>query len=171
MRDLLDLPTRRRILDVIRDKPGIKITDLCRETGSGWGTVKYHLHLLEKAGLVLSRPTARDRLLFASDFPEESLPVTEVLRQGRAEKLAIEILREPGVVQKDLCERVQMTRKIIRRYIDLLESAGLVSVEREARFQRHYPGPRLVEHLAPKPSAPSVPEEPKDEREDGSAAG
>lgn len=144
---LLEQPMRRRILDTIRREPGIKISQLCRETSAGWGTVKYHLHLLKKAGLIVSRNTGRDCLLFSSDLPSDQLSVTEALRRGRASNLAAAIANTPGATQKELCERIQMTRKIIRRYVGLLSKAGLVSERRDAQFQRYYPQPRLVEHL------------------------
>jgi len=155
----LEQPTRRRILDLIHSNPGIKISRLCQEAAAGWGTVKYHLHLLEKSGLVVSRTKGRDCLLFAHDYPIAALEVVEALRQGRAGTLAREIARTPGANQKQLCERVRLTRKIIRRYVELLAQADLVSEQRDAQYQRYYPRPRLVEHLGPEPQA--APDEPE----------
>lgn len=167
---LLEQPTRKRILGVIQHRPGIKISNLCKETGAGWGTVKHHLYLLEKAGLVVPRSTGRDCLLFPSDFPVENLAATEALCHGRAGHLATAIAESPGASQRELCTRLNMTRKIIRRYVELLASAGLVSERREARFQRYYPNPKLQgflhEHEGPEtPSesglaAPVVPAAP-----------
>lgn len=146
-RTLLKHAVRRDILGILQREPGIKISDLCKQTGAGWGTIQHHLNLLKKAHLVVSRSPGRDCLLFSSDYPADRLPVAETLRRGRAERLAIAIARSPGASQKELCDQVNMTRKIIRRYVGLLSSAGLVSERREARFQRYYPNPRLVNHL------------------------
>jgi predicted transcriptional regulator len=154
-RTLLDQPMRRKMMDIIRREPGIKISQLCRETTAGWGTIKYHLHLLRRAGLIVARNTGRDCLLFTSDVPEEDLAAKEALRRGRAGHLARAIADTPGASQKELCERIHMTRKIIRRYVELLSQAGLVSEKREAQFQRYYPGPSLVRHL-PAAAAPDV---------------
>lgn len=158
-RELLLQPMRRRMIDVIRKEPGIKISQLCRVTDAGWGTVKYHLHLLKKAGLIVSRSTGRDCLLFSSDYPVEELPVKEALRQGRADQLAQAIADKPGASQKELCAQVHMTRKIIRRYVEVLESAGLVVERRDAQFQRYYPNPKLVEHLKTHTQVPVPPPE------------
>jgi predicted transcriptional regulator len=155
---LLQQAMRRRMMEVIRRAPGIKISQLCRETSAGWGTVKYHLHLLRRAGLIVARSTGRDCLLFSADYPLRDLPVAAVLRRGRAEHLAQAIKETPGASQKELCERVHMTRKIIRRYVELLSSAGLVSERRDAQYQRYYPNPRLLEHLRQEAAPPPQPE-------------
>lgn len=147
-RDLLDHPIRRQMVGLIHERPGLKISRVCEATGAGWGTIQHHLHLLKKAGLIVSRSIGRDCLLFSSDFPAAELPVAEALRRGRAERLATAIAQNPGASQKDLCARVQMTRKIIRRYVELLQAAGLVTERRDARFQRYYPDPRLSHHLS-----------------------
>lgn len=144
---LLAQPMRRLMMDIIRREPGIKISQLCRETTAGWGTIKYHLHLLRRAGLIVARNTGRDCLLFASDVSPEDVAAKEALRRGRAGHLARAIADTPGASQKELCERIHMTRKIIRRYVELLEHAGLVNERREAQFQRYYPGPALGRHL------------------------
>lgn len=146
-RRLLDQPMRRRMVEVIRSQPGIKISQLCKETDAGWGTVKYHLQLLKGAGLVVARAAGRDCLLFTSDYPARDLPVTEALRQGRARELATAILATPGASQKELCERIHMTRKIVRRYVGLLSAAGLVEERRDAQYQRYAPTQRLAEHV------------------------
>lgn len=156
----LEQPTRRRILTLIQTNPGIKISRLCQEAEAGWGTVKYHLHLLQKSGLVVSRAKGRDCLLFPHDYPVAALEVVETMRQGRAGTLAREIARTPGANQKQLCERVRLTRKIIRRYVELLAQADLVTEERDAQYQRYYPRPRLVEHLGPEPQP--TPDGPQD---------
>lgn len=158
---VLEQPMRRRINEIIREEPGIKISQLCKEAQAGWGTVNYHLHVLKRAGLIVSRATGRDCLLFSSDYPAEDLPVTEALRRGRAERLAEAIAQKPGASQKELCAQVHMTRKIIRRYVGLLTDAGLVSERREAQYQRYYPNPLLVKHLRAaadgKPAGPIEP--------------
>lgn len=144
---LLDQPTRRRILDTIKAKPGIKISNVCKETGAGWGTVKHHLHLLEKSGLVVSSSLGRDRLLFTADTPDDERRAQEALRQGRAESLAAAIAQKPGASQKQLCADVRMTRKIIRRYVEVLSEAGLIKEQRESRFQRYYPSAELAKRM------------------------
>ena len=148
MRDgnpLLAQPMRRNILSAIRSQPGIKISEICRTTGAGWGTVQHHLHLLRKAGLVVSRPAGRDHFHFPSEVPARELALAEVLLQGRAQNLADAIAETPGASQKELCGRVHMTRKIIRRYVGLLAKAGLVTERREAGHQRYYPEAPLIE--------------------------
>lgn len=146
-KEVLEQPTRRRILDVVRAQPGIKISNVCRESGASWGTVKYHLNVLQRAGLVLPRPTPRDCLLFPSDFPQDELAIAETLLQASAGRLARAILNAPGAFQQELCEELKMTRRVVRRNLGLLAAGGLVLERREAQYRRYYPDPKLVTHL------------------------
>lgn len=159
-KSLLELPVRRKIYQVIKRHPGIKISDVCRQTHAGWGTVQYHLYVLSRANLIQHHATARDCLLFSSDFPADQRPVAEALRLGRAERVARAILQFPGFPQKVLCARVRMTRRIFRRYVKVLASAGLITEVRESKYQLYFPAPPLVELLgdgAPSLGTPASP--------------
>jgi len=62
---------RRRILDALKQAPGCNVGRVCAclETEIGRFAVMKHLTTLEAAGLVISQPSGRERLLWFDPTP------------------------------------------------------------------------------------------------------
>ncbi|MCA9285670.1 MAG: helix-turn-helix transcriptional regulator [Phycisphaerales bacterium] len=62
-------PTRRRLLELLRETPGSTIADLARVVDlSGVGVLK-HVRILEQAGLIHAQPEGRRRRLYFNVMP------------------------------------------------------------------------------------------------------
>lgn len=62
-------PVRRQMLDLVRSNPGLPVGEVCEPFEmSRIGAMK-HLNILEAAGLIVSRPEGRSRLLFVNAAP------------------------------------------------------------------------------------------------------
>ncbi|MBI2077274.1 MAG: helix-turn-helix domain-containing protein [Euryarchaeota archaeon] len=131
---------RASIVGLLTRKPGVTITDICREGNISWGTAQHHLYILQRAGLAASRPLGRTRVFFPAGMPEKDSQAAALLAQPRLQELAIVIRDEPGHLQKELCGRLGLTRKVFRHHIDLLIQAGLVVELAGAKFRRYEPG-------------------------------
>lgn len=144
--------------------PGPNISELCRLLGGKWGTVQYHLALLERAGLVFRVPEGRDQRLFPArlSFPETFR--IAVLRRRRIQELVRAVIHRPGLRQRELAAAVSMSRKALRGYVDLLTKCGLVQEVRDANFCLYFPTDSL-ESLLPKISDVLPPPEPREEGE------
>src|SRR5438876_3189411 len=53
--DVLDLKSRRSVVDVLRAQPGIHFRELLRALPMGSGSLHYHLSVLEKEGFIVAR--------------------------------------------------------------------------------------------------------------------
>ena len=62
---------RGRIFEVVRSTPGITFSEVRDRLGLSNGVAAYHLMVLEKMGLTLSRKDGRLRLYFSHDAPEK----------------------------------------------------------------------------------------------------
>jgi len=108
-------PQRRRILDLIRESPGITTADLTPHLGmSGVGVLK-HVHILERAGLVLARREGRIRRLYFNVVPIQLVYdnwTDEYSRfwAGRIADLKAR-LESPSVPQSKSLPHSQRTRK------------------------------------------------------------
>jgi predicted transcriptional regulator len=60
---------RRRILDLLKQSPGLRVGDLAGEFGVSRVQVMKHLAVLEEAGLVLSFKAGRERKLYFNVVP------------------------------------------------------------------------------------------------------
>jgi predicted transcriptional regulator len=61
--------TRRRILDILRERPGANVNEVCGFFDTSRIAVMKHLRVLEEAGLVISRREGRSRRLFFNAVP------------------------------------------------------------------------------------------------------
>ncbi len=60
---------RRLILDIVRDKPGCNVNDVCEHFDMSRIAVMKHLRILEEADLLISRKEGRQRRLFFNATP------------------------------------------------------------------------------------------------------
>lgn len=136
---LLDNRVRDRLVTAIREDPGVDATELKRRAQVAWGTVVYHLTVLERHKLVSSLLDGGHRRFF---------PVGEVdwsrrgqiglLRNERARALYEAIAQEPGVIQEALAHRMGMSSPGVLWHLSRLEEAGLVGRVKEGRKVHYY---------------------------------
>jgi len=141
--DILDQPLRRRLLDLIHDKPGVHASELCRQAGEPWGTVQYHLSLLRKTSLVTALEAGRERRLFPVGMDPMHARLLAILNHGRRGEIATYIRDHPGSRQVDICEAVDVTRKTFRLAVRPLVEENLVRERRGLQSTRYYPEPTL----------------------------
>lgn len=60
---------RRQMLDIIRDRPGCSVMEVCRHFDVSRIAVMKHLNVLEKADLIISEKTGRTRRLYFNAVP------------------------------------------------------------------------------------------------------
>lgn len=60
---------RRRILDIVKEKPGCSVNDVCAFFDVSRIAVMKHLRVLEEAELIVSRKEGRTRKLFFNAVP------------------------------------------------------------------------------------------------------
>lgn len=143
--NLLKSKTRASIIEYLRDHPGATISELCRTNRLPWGTAQHHLYLLEKAGLVKSIFHGRTHVFYRPDLREDVVRPMAVLREARAQQIALMIMQDPGLRQKEICRSLRMTRKVFRRHLNLMVSALLVLETREGKGRTYFPSVALTQ--------------------------
>lgn len=142
--EVLEHPVRDDILTTVSDQPGISASELGRRTRCGWGTLVYHLSVLEREKMVWSTREGRHRRYFAQGRVNYSdRDALGLLRNASSRRLADAVRQTPGVIQKDLSHRLGLSPSTIAWHIDRLERAGLVLKEADGRQVRYYPSGRL----------------------------
>ncbi|MBI2077273.1 MAG: helix-turn-helix domain-containing protein [Euryarchaeota archaeon] len=136
---LQEHPVRRTILATIAASPGTSISELRTSLGAGWGTVQHHLRLLVEARLVRAVTEGRCRRLFPAEAPAEQSYRIALLRRARILELAKAVVGAPGRIQRELARELGMSRKMIRRSVDLLVDAGLIREVRLPRTRKYFP--------------------------------
>lgn len=62
-------PSRRRILDIVKNQPGASVNDVCEHFEVSRIAVMKHLRILEQAGLLISEKHGRTRKLYHNIVP------------------------------------------------------------------------------------------------------
>lgn len=85
-----------------------------------------------------------------------------VLLRGRVLEVAQAVRANPGIRQRDLTDKLPISRKVFRTYADLMVAAGLVEETHEPHQRRYFPTPQLDELLHALEAGPDAePSEPQ----------
>lgn len=148
--ELLDHKRRDEVFQLVRNEPGISLSDVAAKTGLGWGTVNYHLDRLERGGFVTSERANGRRAYFpVGAVPKDDRASLGALRQDTTRNVASFVQERPGATQTELAEALGLTASAASKQVSKLESIGLVRREREHKLVRLHPGPNLASLLAP----------------------
>ncbi|HVL86943.1 MAG TPA: winged helix-turn-helix transcriptional regulator [Candidatus Thermoplasmatota archaeon] len=144
--DVVEHRHRERLLSEVRGDPGVDATELKRRTGLAWGTIVYHLSVLERERLVSSLREGRHRRFFPQGEIDHGLrePLA-VLRNERASHVLSAIRGAPGLAQKDLSRATGLTPSTVHWHVERLLDAGLVWRRHEGRQVSYYPTDLLVQ--------------------------
>lgn len=144
--DLLENPLRDDILEVVDGQPGISASELGRRLECGWGTLVYHLTVLERMQLISSAREGRHKRFFVQGRINYSDKGAVGLLANPSAKLVLDaISATPGQIQRDLSRRLGLSPGTVAWHVERLAEAGLVLKEEEGRVVRYYPSAKLLE--------------------------
>ncbi len=135
--ELLALETRRRLYDVVRDRPGIAARELQRVARTGWGETVYHLDRLCGSGLLHREPGEHQDHYFVAVVPLGDRRLLRFLRSPSARRLLLAILETPGATVPELAERTRMSVGRIAVHLRRMLATGTVVSGRRGRFRTY----------------------------------
>ncbi len=128
----------RKVLEFIKENPGLNFNELSRRLGLAKGDLQYHLRKLEKLGLVVSRRSGLKRHYFpAGVFSEKEKDVLTLLSSENVREIIMYMVAKPGVTQKELCEGLALSPPTVNYYISKLQELGLVQSMRDGKFVKY----------------------------------
>jgi predicted transcriptional regulator len=136
--DILDNKLRDQILTLIKTEPGIHASDIARRVEAGWGTIVYHLSVLERSKMVSSLVDGRHKRFFPIgivDFSRRGQ--IAVLRNTTTKTIFEMIANDPGVIQGVIANRSELSVPAAIWHLRRLEEAGLVGRAKDGR-RVHY---------------------------------
>ncbi len=149
--NLLEHRTRDALHQQIKENPGIPLGKLGQQMNIGWGTLVYHLAVLERNQLVSSLQDGRRRRYFpvgVVDWSRRSQ--IAVLANERTRMLYDLVLEDPGVVMSGLAHRAEMTLPQATWHLKRLETCRLLARRKEGRRVHFFP-----QDVVPRPVAPN----------------
>jgi len=119
-------PVRKRILELVHGRQGMSKSEIARALEVSWGTVSYHLHILERDRLVYRcRQERRDMFL-----PARPAQMPTPSAEEPVERIRSLLRKESSINIYDLCARLNLERKVVRRHLRYMEAERLIRIQR-----------------------------------------
>jgi predicted transcriptional regulator len=129
-----NLTIRKKLLDIIKSKPGIHFRKIQREADVAMGELEYHLQVLEKLKLV-SKTTTKGytRYYPAYELGTDDKRIMGQLRQEKLREIVLFLLSTDGPTHKDITKHFSLFKSTTSFYMDKLLTAGVVSKKKVGR--------------------------------------
>ena len=125
--NILELKTREKIYSIIKEKPGICVRELQRETRFSIGQLSYHLSLILRANLIKETLDKRFRRFYPLETNEFEMKILSLLRQNSIRNILTLFLVKNKITNKELSKNIKLSKSTISWYIQNLENSNLLN--------------------------------------------
>lgn len=134
-RDLAEkLDIRKRIIDIIKNKPGIHFREILREAEIAMGELEYHLHILEKLNIISKTATSYyTRYYPAYELGIDDKRIMELLRQEMLREILLFIISMENPSHGDIAKEFGLIKSTTSFYLDKLLKKGIINKEKSGR--------------------------------------
>lgn len=136
--ELLENDRRARIFELIKNNPGIHLSEIARELEYAWGTTLHHLRKLRAERLILFKDIGHHKSFFVngSGLSEKQMEALSLIKTGTLAQLAHYLEGHPRTTLKELSEALSISPPLAAFHIRKLEKAGLVAKVRDGKSVR-----------------------------------
>ena len=136
-KDVLSHFTRGQIFGYIQANPGAHYNAIIQYLGLHNGVGAYHLKVLEREGYIKSLRDGIYKRFYPKNMriPEKRLHLSRIQRD-----ILSEIQKHPSITQKEISKLLDESKQVVNYNVKVLESAGLIRMERVGRESSCYAG-------------------------------
>ena len=149
MKDLLDLPVRKKLTEYIRKNPGVHFRQITRDLQLAVGQLDFHLNALVKGDVLIKDGSTSNARYFVRDsFTREERKAMSHLRREIPRGIVIFLMENPGATPHEILQMFDFTHATLSYHLRRLEKAGILKVDQEGKT-RHYmvAEPGIIEML------------------------
>lgn len=149
MKDLLDLPVRKKLTEYIRKNPGVHFRQISRDLDLAIGQLDFHLNALTKGEVIIKDgSTSNARYYVRDSFTRDERKVMSHLRREIPRGIVIFLMENPGATPHEILDVFDFTHATLSYHLKRLEKAGILRAEQEGKT-RHYSAvePDMIEML------------------------
>jgi len=133
-----NLVAREKIMQVIKDNPGIHFREIHRATALAMGELEYHLGVLEKMEIVTRTKTNKySRYYPAYELGTEDKKIMGVLRQEMLRDILLFLISTDNASHGDVAKEFKLIKSTASFYLEKLVKSELVQKRKEGR-RVHY---------------------------------
>lgn len=131
---VLDLEARRKIVDFVRENPGLHMRELASRLDMAVSTLEYHGYQLVKHGHLVTRESAG----FKAYYPGEGMDrrdkdILYLVRHEMPRRICSHVLLNPGTTPKDVREALGMSAPTLSFHLNKLRAANVLREEPAGR--------------------------------------
>ncbi|MEA3559870.1 MAG: winged helix-turn-helix transcriptional regulator [Candidatus Thermoplasmatota archaeon] len=127
---ILNNRLRKRIYVYVQNHPGEHFRSILTHLDLTNGTLAHHLYTLEKENLIRSKRDGLYRRFYPAGYQIDETKVSLSAIQRRIMGLVTD---EPGLSQKDISQRLQISNSTVNYNIKSLADKGIVDVQKEGK--------------------------------------
>lgn len=135
----LELDTRKRIYNLIKESPGIHFREISRRLEIPVGVVEYHIHYMLKREMIVARKEGRYKRYYAEGkHGSREKRVFPFLRKKIPREILVNLLMEPGMRHRDLKERLGVSGSTLTFHLKKMIKKDVVEEQKEGKHKRFY---------------------------------
>lgn len=128
--DTLELGPRKKIYEEIRDSPGLHLREIDRKLDIPLGTIRYHLRVLEKRGLVIAREEGKyKRYYVKGEVDKSDKKIMAFLRKEIPRTIILFLMEYPGSTHKEINEALEVAPSTLSYHLKKLKNKDIVITE------------------------------------------
>lgn len=131
--DIFDNNSRKLIIQLILDSPGIHFNGLLRQTGLATGQLLWHIKVLEEYGLINKKKEKNFLLLFPNHYNNNFDNPSVIIKSQLALKILEEIENCPGIYANAIAQKLHVKRNTTKYHIDKMITKGLIKVKKQGK--------------------------------------
>ena len=134
---VLDLASRRRIYDAVREHPGLHLRALAEKLGMPVSTLEYHTHMLQRHGHLVTREAGGFKAFYAGEtLDRRDKDILYVVRHDVPRRVCAHLILHPGATPGDLKGATGLSGPTLSFHLKRLRKGGLVREEPAGRTKR-----------------------------------
>lgn len=149
---LLKHPVRARILELVRQQPGLHFQEIARRLGLAQGVALHHLHALVAAEILVKQVGPRYSLFFLKGAVDRRLMnAAPMLRAPGAQDVLAKLAQSSGTTTRELVSALGLAPSTVKFHLRRFVEGGLASAlldGRRARFEATSLGQAALQSLA-----------------------
>ena len=137
--NILDSASRQAVYGLICSDPGVRISELIRDTGLSRGSVTYHLAMLELTRKITLLRTHGDISYFENSgkYTPVEQKVLKYLRSETEGRIISALFHSPHLSRSDLEEILSLSGPTVTWRMKRLSDDGMVHVAKDGRFSSY----------------------------------
>lgn len=130
---VIELEARRRIYDHVVANPGTHLRAIKDELDMPMGQLEYHLHYMEKRGLLDSKEDRYYKRFYPHEMSATDRRVLSAIRQEKPRQIVLIVLNEPGIDHKAIQKQMGIGASSLSFYMKDLIDKQVIEKRREGR--------------------------------------